>query len=69
VTLTCTSNTSELTRTNPDTRSDASQRLRNPADDFFVDAAVVGQWVQFWGREGGEVRSSGGYIGSKKKSK
>jgi hypothetical protein len=57
VTLTCTSNTSELTRTNPDTRSDASQRLRNPADDFFVDAAVVGQWVQFWGREGGEFRT------------
>jgi hypothetical protein len=57
VTLTCTSNTSELTRTNPDTRSDASQRLRNPADDFFVDAAVVGTWQQFWGREGGEFRT------------
>ena len=59
VTLTCTSNTSELTRTNPDTRSDASQRLRNPADDFFVDAAVVGTWQQFWGREGGEFRTGG----------
>jgi hypothetical protein len=58
VTLTCTSNTLELTRTNPDTRSDASQRLRNAGDDFFIDTAVVGNWQQFWGREGGEVRST-----------
>jgi hypothetical protein len=65
VTLTCTSNTSELTRTNPDTRSDASQRLRNAGDEFFVDAAVVGNWQQFWGREGGEVRSNWTQYGSK----
>jgi hypothetical protein len=58
VSLTCTSNTSELTRTNPDTRSDASQRLRNAADGFFTDAAVVGSWQQFWGQEGGPVRSA-----------
>ncbi len=49
VTLTCTANTQELTRTNPDTRSDASQRLRSATDDFFADVAVVPQWVQFWG--------------------
>ena len=29
VTLTCTSNTIELTRVNPETRSDAAQRLRS----------------------------------------
>jgi hypothetical protein len=57
VTLTCTSNTSELTRANPDTRSDASQRLRAASDDFFIDSAVVGGWQQFWGQEGGEVRA------------
>ena len=59
VTLTCTSNTIELTRVNPETRSDAAQRLRAASDDFFVDAAVVGNWQQFWGQEGGEVRTGG----------
>ena len=66
VTLTCTSNTIELTRVNPETRSDAAQRLRAASDDFFVDAAVVGNWQQFWGQEGGEVRTgqrgSPGYL-------
>lgn len=58
VTLTCTSNTVELTRANSDTRSDASQRLRSAADDFFADAAVVGTWQQFWGKAGGEIRAA-----------
>ena len=53
VTLTCTSNTVELTRANPDTRSDASQRQRNAGDLFYVDTAVVGTWQQFWGRAAG----------------
>jgi hypothetical protein len=67
VTLSCTSNTAELTRINTDTRSDASQKLRAATDDFFVDTAVVGTWQQFWGKEGGEVRSTpGGAIGGKK---
>lgn len=57
VTLTCTSNTVELTRTNPDTRSDASQRLRNPGDGFYQDTAVVGGWQHFWGRAGGSISS------------
>ena len=57
VQLTCTSNTIELTRTNPDTRSDASQRLRSATDDFFNDVAVVGSWQHFWGKFGGEVRA------------
>lgn len=57
VTLTCTSSTQELTRSNPDTRSDASQKLRSATDNFFADAAVVGSWSQFWGRAGGAVVS------------
>ena len=57
VTLSCTSNTQELTRANTDTRSDASQKLRLATDDFFVDTAVVGTWQQFWGQAGGEVRT------------
>ena len=55
VSLSCTSNTVELTRSNPDTRSDASQKLRNATDDFFHDAAVVGEWNHFWGRATGTV--------------
>ena len=58
VTLTCTSHTQELTRANTDTRSDTSQRLRSATDDFFADAAVVGDWVQYWAREGGPIRSA-----------
>jgi hypothetical protein len=57
VSLSCTSNTVELTRSNPDTRSDSSQRLRAASDDFFVDAAVVGTWQQYWGGEGDPVQS------------
>jgi len=55
VSLSCTSNTVELTRSNPDTRSDASQKLRSATDDFFHDAAVVGEWSHFWGRATGTV--------------
>jgi hypothetical protein len=55
VTLSCTSNTVELTRSNPDTRSDASQRLRSATDNFLQDTAVVGNWQNFWGRASGAV--------------
>lgn len=41
----------ELTRTSTATRSDADQRKRNPNDDFFADAAVVGQWEIRWGQK------------------
>jgi len=61
VQLACTSNTAELTRSNTDTRSDASQKRRNPVDEFFQDVAVVGGWQQFWGKEGGAPRSMPGY--------
>lgn len=58
VKLSCTSHTQELTRANTETRSDVSQKLRSSTDNFFADAAVVGTWSQFWGREGGPIRSS-----------
>jgi len=61
VQLACTSNTAELTRSNTDTRSDASQKRRNPVDEFFQDVAVVGGWQQFWGKEGGSPRNMPGY--------
>ena len=63
VQLSCTSNTAELTRSNTDTRSDASQRRRDPVDAFFKDTAVVGTWQHFWGREGGPVQHRGGGVG------
>lgn len=59
VTLTCTSHTQEMTRSNPDTRSDASQQLRASGDDFYVDVSVVGDWEHFWGKNGGSAVSSG----------
>ena len=58
VMLTCVSHTQEMTRYNPDTRSDASQRLRNPIDNCFQDTTVVGGWQHFWGRASGAVASS-----------
>ncbi|SOC38973.1 hypothetical protein SAMN05892877_105356 [Rhizobium subbaraonis] len=58
VTLTCVSHTQELMRSNPDTRSDASQRLRSETDNFFQDAPTVGEWEFFWGRNNGKLSSS-----------
>ncbi|UPJ65225.1 hypothetical protein [Bradyrhizobium sp. 191] len=55
VTLTCTSNTIELTRSNPDTRSDASQRLRDPSDDFLRHTATVAEWQLYWGKQSGPI--------------
>ena len=50
VTLNCVSNTQEMTRSNPDTRSNASQVLRSSTDTFFSDTPTVGNWVHFWGQ-------------------
>lgn len=58
VTLTVNSHMQEMFRSNPDTRSDASQRLRDPDDAFFVDAATVGEQEHFWGRKRGKVASN-----------
>jgi hypothetical protein len=53
VDITCVSHTQELTRSNPATRSHADQQTRSAGDDFFVDAAVVGDWEFQWGEEKG----------------
>lgn len=53
VTLTCVSHARELLRSNPDTRSDVSQRLRSASDNFFQDVGVVGEWELFWGKNSG----------------
>lgn len=53
IVLTCTSHTSELTRTNPDTRSHDSQQLRLGGDAFFKDVTAVGDWNIFWGQKQG----------------
>jgi predicted Zn-ribbon and HTH transcriptional regulator len=52
VVLTCVSHTQEMTRYNPDTRSDVSQRLRSATDNFYQDTASVGDWEFFWGKAG-----------------
>jgi hypothetical protein len=54
VTLRCKSHTQEMNRANPDTRSDASQRLRSATDNFYQDVAVVGEWEVWWGRTAGK---------------
>jgi hypothetical protein len=59
ITITCTSHTQEMTRSNPDTRSDASQQLRYSGDDFFADVSVVGEWDQWWGKTNGSAVSTG----------
>lgn len=55
VILTCVSHTQEMTRSNPDTRSDASQRIRSETDNFFQDTTVVGEWELFWGKASGKA--------------
>lgn len=49
VDITCVSHTQEMMRANPATRSHEDQKLRNPSDSFFIDAAVVGEWDFEWG--------------------
>jgi hypothetical protein len=55
VIITCASHTQEMTRTNPATRSHATQILRQPGDGFFQDADTVTEWEFFWGSEKGVV--------------
>jgi len=55
VSLNCVSHTQEMTRGNPDTRSDATQKLRDPNDGFFADSSTAGEWEVFWGSEKGKV--------------
>jgi hypothetical protein len=54
VTLKCVSATRELTRVSTEVRSHQSQLARtNGADDFYIDAAVVGDWDIAWGENRG----------------
>ena len=55
VTLVCASHTQEMTRGNPDTRSDATQKLRSSTDNFFQDTSTAGEWEIFWGSKKGKV--------------
>ena len=48
--LTCVSHTQELTRSNPATRSDEDQKTRSASDNFYADAATVGERRIFWGK-------------------
>lgn len=57
VTLTCVSHTQELARANPAKRSQADQRTRSASDDFFIDAAVCGEWQHFWGEAQGKTEA------------
>lgn len=58
VSIRCVSSAQELTRSNPDTRSNESQQLRAPGDDFYRDVTTVADLVIFWGR-GGAMRENG----------
>lgn len=60
IVLTCTSHTQEITRSNPATRSDEDQRKRLASDDFFVDAAVIGERKVFWGKENDTLKTAAG---------
>jgi hypothetical protein len=53
--ITAVSHTRELTRTNTDTSSNESQKLRSSTDTFFKDVGVVSAWQVFWGTNKGTV--------------
>jgi hypothetical protein len=53
--VTVTSHTRALTRSNTDTSTDNSQKVRNATDDFFKDVGVVSAWQIFWGTNKGSV--------------
>lgn len=55
VTLSCVSHTQEMTRSNPDTRSDATQRQRDATDGFYADAGTAAEWEIFWGSVKGQI--------------
>lgn len=55
VELSCVSHTQEFTRSNPATRSSATQLLRSPTDGFYDDADTSIEWEVFWGSERGKV--------------
>ncbi len=63
IVLTCASHTQEMTRANPDTRSNDSQKKRNPTDNFFQNVTTVGETEFFWGAKQGKITTTGGSRG------
>jgi len=59
IVLTCASHTQEMTRSNPDTRSDESQKRRSAGDNFYQDTTTVGEWEFFWGGKTGKLDTAG----------
>ncbi|MEO4000308.1 hypothetical protein [Mesorhizobium sp. CAU 1732] len=57
VEMRCVSHTQEMTRSNTETRSHESQKLRSATDTFFVDASTAGEYEIFWGSIKGKVPS------------
>ncbi|MBZ9653552.1 hypothetical protein [Phyllobacterium lublinensis] len=53
--LACVSHTQEMTRANPDTRSNDSQKRRSATDNFFQDVTTVGETEFFWGAKQGKI--------------
>lgn len=53
ISLSCTSHTQEMTRSNPAKRAWDGVS----SDDFYRDTSVVGDWEQFWGQKSGKVTS------------
>lgn len=57
VSLAAVSHAQEMTRSNPDTRSHESQKLRSATDTFFKDSGNVQDWEIFWGSQRSKVPS------------
>lgn len=55
ITLRCVSCAQEMTRSNPDLRSDESQQARAAGDAFYRDVATIGAVQCFWGRKASSV--------------
>jgi hypothetical protein len=57
ITLSVVSHTLELTRTNAEVRSDASQQNRVEGDGFYKYTAVAGGWENWWGVVKGKIET------------
>lgn len=55
VILNCKSHSQEFTRSNPDTRTVASQVRRSNTDNFHQTTGVAGDWEIWWGTKKGKV--------------
>lgn len=56
LTIVCKSHSIEGTRMNPATRSHESQLTRNATDNFFADAAKIGDRTFYWGKRRPKVK-------------